>query len=240
MYKNLLAFFTEYGFDELFRHRLADQILEVFQTEPVSDYQNVHSKIWRILTDNEILTKDRHSIIDKLMDLFFQTKQPQSFTPIVPDETLEQWLGEEPEPPMNELERTKKQIEALQQQLEMLERREAMKEPWERAFRDVYGHFPITDSMSGSDWHNATQQGFQKGYEYQMKDNVKECPEETPKPGTLYSICREWCDDENNPPVSELISRIEKEWIPKKTEGIISNLTIGYDNCISEMFNKLR
>jgi len=103
------------------------------------------------------------------MDIFFQTKQPQTCTPIVPDETLEEWLKEgllKEEPPMTEIERTKKQIGALQQKLEILEHQETIKEPWEKAYRDVYGHFPITDSMSGSDWHFATQEAFKKCYDY--------------------------------------------------------------------------
>ena len=62
---------------------------------------------------------------------------------------------------------------------------------------------------------------------------------------TLYDICREWCDDDENPPVSVLIDRIE-EFLPKpqSAEGsqnaYVESAVEGFNDCLNNIKRKLR
>ena len=64
----------------------------------------------------------------------------------------------------NEIEKTKKEIEVLTKKLSLLEEIENHKSPCEKAYRDAYGSYPITDDMSGSDIDYVTWDAFKKGY----------------------------------------------------------------------------
>lgn len=86
-------------------------------------------------------------------------------TPIVPDETLDEWLKDEPVKKMTKRELIQKQIEELQTALKLLEIEENRRPPCEKAYRDAYGEFPITDSMSGGDGDYIAWDAFQKGWE---------------------------------------------------------------------------
>lgn len=86
-------------------------------------------------------------------------------TPIVPDETLEEWLKDVPVKKMTKKELIQKQIEELQTALKLLEIEENRRTPCEKAYRDAYGEFPITDSMSGGDVDYIAWDSFQKGWE---------------------------------------------------------------------------
>lgn len=55
------------------------------------------------------------------------------------------------------------------------------------------------------------------------------------KPPTLYDICQEWCDDEDNPPVSDLIAAIE-QWLPKEHD----TNSYKWNECIRMIREKLR
>jgi len=64
----------------------------------------------------------------------------------------------------NEIEKVKAEIKVLEKKLSLLEEIENHKTPCEKAYRDAYGSYPVTDDMSGGDWHYATWDAFQKGY----------------------------------------------------------------------------
>lgn len=79
------------------------------------------------------------------------------------------------------------------------------------------------------------------GVEY--RKTVK--PDIKPKVRTLYDICVEWCDDDNDPPVRELIDRIEREWTPlnlnqKENRGFTDGYSMGFDDALNMVRKTLR
>lgn len=66
-----------------------------------------------------------------------------------------------------------KQIEELQTALKLLEIEENRRTTCEKAYRDAYGYFPITDSMSGGDNDYIAWDAFQKGWEASKKYHNK-------------------------------------------------------------------
>lgn len=78
------------------------------------------------------------------------------------------------------------------------------------------------------------------GVKYQR---VKEEPK--PKVKTLHQICMEWWDDDNTPPVSALIFKIEKEWTPlnlnqKEKRGYTDGYSMGFDDALDLVRKTLR
>lgn len=76
-------------------------------------------------------------------------------------------------------------------------------------------------------------------------DGVKYQKVEEPKPKvrTLYDICVEWNDDDGDPPVKDLIDRIEKEWAPlnlKGNRGLTDVYSMGFDDAINMVRKTLR
>ena len=67
--------------------------------------------------------------------------------------------------PSEDIEKIKKEIEVLKHKLSLMEQVDRTKTPQERAYKDVYGYYPITDSMSGSGIQYASWEAFQKGYD---------------------------------------------------------------------------
>jgi len=74
----------------------------------------------------------------------------------------------------NRREEIQKQIEELQTALKLLEIEENRRTPCEKAYRDAYGEFPITDSMSGGDGDYIAWIAFQKGYNAAYKEKLEE------------------------------------------------------------------
>ena len=64
---------------------------------------------------------------------------------------------------MNEIEKTKQEIEVLTAKLELLKEMEKHKTPCEKAFKRVYGYYP--EGCERSVWI-----AFQKGYDEAQKD----------------------------------------------------------------------
>ena len=72
------------------------------------------------------------------------------------------------------------------------------------------------------------------GVEY--RKTVK--PDIKSKVRTLYDICVEWNDDDDDPPVSALIFKIEKEWTPlnlnqKEKRGYTDGYSMGFDDALN-------
>ena len=79
------------------------------------------------------------------------------------------------------------------------------------------------------------------GVEY--RKTVK--PDIKPKVKTLYDICVEWNDDDDNPPVSALIFKIEKEWTPlnlnqQERRGFTDSYSMGFDDAINMVRKTLK
>lgn len=75
---------------------------------------------------------------------------------------------------MTEIEELKGQIKVLTKKLALLEEIENHKSPVEKAYRDAYGNYPITDDMSGSDIDYVSWDAFQKGYNAAYEEKVSE------------------------------------------------------------------
>ena len=93
----------------------------------------------------------------------------------------------------NEIEKTKKEIEVLTKKLSLLEEIENHKSPVEKAYRDAYGSYPVTDDMSGSDIDYVTWDAFQKGYNAAYEEKVSEEPEEQKWNAVRESV--KWCEE---------------------------------------------
>lgn len=79
------------------------------------------------------------------------------------------------------------------------------------------------------------------GVEY--RKTVK--PDIKPKVRTLYDICVEWNDDDDNPPVFDLIFKIQKEWTPlnlnqQKRRGFSDSYSMGFDDAIDMVRKTLK
>jgi hypothetical protein len=66
-----------------------------------------------------------------------------------------------------------------------------------------------------------------------------------PKDKTLYDICVEWNDDDDNPPVSDLIDSIEQFLPnPQSAEGsqnaYVESAVEGFNDCLQQIKSKLR
>ena len=132
----------------------------------------------------------------------------------------------------NEIEKTKAEIKVLEAKLSLLEELKKQKSPVEIAFKDSYGVYP--DELKTTDDFNCWN-SFRRGYIAAKQEKVSEyqptpqTPEQVaeglrdamktakaqgvfdePEPKIIYEIAVKWCDDEDNPPVSVLIDRIEK------------------------------
>ena len=71
-----------------------------------------------------------------------------------------------------------------------------------------------------------------------MGVKYKRVEEPKPKVRTLYDICVEWNDDDDDPPVSALIFKIEKEWTPlnlnqKEKRGYTDGYSMGFDDALN-------
>jgi hypothetical protein len=81
-------------------------------------------------------------------------------------------LGEKQQ--MTEIEEVKAQIQVLEKKLSFLEEIENHKTPCEKAYRDAYGSYPVTDDMSGGDMDYVSWSAFQAGYNAAYEEKVSE------------------------------------------------------------------
>ena len=77
-----------------------------------------------------------------------------------------------------EIEKVKAQIKVLEKKLSFLEELEKTKSPVEKAYKDVYGMYPITDCMSGGDMDYVSWDAFQAGYNAAYEEKVSETAQE--------------------------------------------------------------
>ena len=118
----------------------------------------------------------------------------------------------------NEIEKTKKEIEVLTKKLSFLEELEKTKSPVEKAYKDAYGSYPVTDDMSGGDWHYVSWDAFQKGYNVSKEEKVSEW-EPTPQTpdqveeglrNAMRTAIKQGIIPEIKQPTDELIDKLTK------------------------------
>ena len=143
------------------------------------------------------------------------------------------------------------QIKVKQKKLKELEQ---TKSPVEEAYKNWYGEYPTNTWQGDVNRWDAFQAGYNAAYERKVseepeeqkwdavRESVRWCeqhPDKDPldclKPQTLHDVCREWCDDDENPPVSVLIDRIDK-WLPTEHD----TNSYKWNECIRIIREKLR
>ena len=135
---------------------------------------------------------------------------------------------------MNEIEKTKQEIEVLTAKLELLKEMEKHKTPCEEAFKRVYGFYPETYEDSWS--------SFQDGYIASQKDykvgEFQPTPQEPEELKTLHQIFhdRVWivpnCDE---------FCEIVKEWMSQYADNVLrGECKKGYEYCLLVLEENLK
>jgi hypothetical protein len=130
----------------------------------------------------------------------------------------------------NQIEELKEKIATMQHNLKVLEKLEASKTDLEKAYRDAYGFYPITDISMG-EWDAVSWDAFQKGYEASKNNSedisrvliegddayimgvkyqrVEEpyCPDD---PEWYDEV--EWDEKDNPKPMNEVMDRLENKY----------------------------
>ena len=129
---------------------------------------------------------------------------------------------------MNEIEKTKKEIEVLTAKLELLKEMEKHKTPCEEAFKRVYGYYP--EGCERSVWI-----AFQKGYDEAQKDYKVEEPEELK---TLYQMLY---DDELPVAQCKIICEFVKKWMSQYADNVLrGECKKGYEYCLLVLEENLK
>ena len=127
---------------------------------------------------------------------------------------------------MNEIEKTKQEIEVLTAKLALLEEIENHKTPCEEAFQRVYGFYPETYEDSWS--------SFQDGYIAAQKDYKVEEPEELK---TLYDVLREL----DKPLFTDDVCSAVKNWMSQYTDNVMcGEYKKGYEYCLLVLKENLK
>ena len=128
---------------------------------------------------------------------------------------------------MNEIEKTKQEIEVLTAKLALLEEIENHKTPCEEAFQRVYGFYPETYEDSWS--------SFQDGYIAAQKDYKVEEPEELK---TLYQM---FYENDWNVRSCEVFCDIVKEWMSQYADNVMTGEYLkGYEECLAVLEENLK
>ena len=129
---------------------------------------------------------------------------------------------------MNEIEKTKQEIEVLTAKLELLKEMEKHKTPCEKAFKRVYGYYP--EGCERSVWI-----AFQKGYDEAQKDYKVEEPEELK---TLYQMLY---DDELPVAQCKIICEFVKKWMSQYADNVLrGECKKGYEYCLLVLEENLK
>lgn len=73
-------------------------------------------------------------------------------------------------------------------------------------------------------------------------NGVKYKKVEKPKPETLLGIIRQWNDDDENPPCEDLVTAIERNWLPGERNSTYGGgyYDVGWNDCLEFLKKKLR
>ena len=132
---------------------------------------------------------------------------------------------------MNEIEKTKQEIEVLTAKLELLKEMEKHKTPCEEAFKRVYGYYP--EGCERSVWI-----AFQKGYDEAQKDykvgEYQPTPQEPEELKTLYQM---WNDGECRDDICYLV----KMWMSQYADNVLrGECKKGYEYCLLVLEENLK
>ena len=140
----------------------------------------------------------------------------------------------------NQIEELKEKIATMQHNLKVLEKLEAQKTDVEKAYRDAYGHYPITD-ISMSDWNAASWDAFQKGYEAGQKPKEFQPSPQTPEEvaeglrDAMIQAKKEGVFDEPSKPMDDVIDRLVKKYQAQKLWNRVRD-ELGYSiDCCDEI-----
>jgi hypothetical protein len=133
----------------------------------------------------------------------------------------------------NQIEELKEKIATMQHNLKVLEKLEASKTDVEKAYRDVYGFYPITDISMG-EWDAASWDAFQKGWEA-SKNNSEDISRVLIEGDDAYIMGVKYQRvEEPSKPMNEVMDRLENKY-KKAEENAASYMT---DEVIDRMVKK--
>ena len=135
---------------------------------------------------------------------------------------------------MNEIEKTKQEIEVLTAKLALLEEIENHKTPCEEAFKRVYNRYPVTD-VNDTCWDGSTWIDFKFGYIAAQKDYKVQEPEQLK---TLYQM---FYENDWNVRSCEVFCNIVKEWMSQYTHNVMTGEYLkGYEECLTVFGENLK
>tara|TARA_R110000772_G_scaffold263506_1_gene383286 strand:- start:62 stop:496 length:435 start_codon:yes stop_codon:yes gene_type:complete len=142
---------------------------------------------------------------------------------------------------MNEIEKTKKEIEVLTKKLSFLEELSQTKTPCEIAYKEVYGRYPITD-IRDTCWDGSTWNNFRNGYIASQKDykvgEYQPTPEEPEELKTLYQM---FYENDWNVRSCEVFCDIVKEWMSQYADNVLcGECKKGYEYCLTVLEENLK
>ena len=134
---------------------------------------------------------------------------------------------------MNEIEKTKQEIEVLTAKLELLKEMEKHKTPCEEAYKRVYGLYPET--------YYGSWGAFQDGYKSAQKDykvgEFQPTPQEPEELKTLYDVLREL----DKPLFTDDVCSAVKRWISQYADNVMcGEYKKGYEYCLTVLEENLK
>ena len=133
---------------------------------------------------------------------------------------------------MNEIEKTKKEIEVLTAKLELLKEMEKHKTPCEEAYKRVYGAYPMGEPF----WIV-----FEKGYDASQEDykvgEFQPTPQEPEELKTLYDVLREL----DKPMFTGDVCSAVKRWMSQYADNVLrGECKKGYEYCLLVLEENLK
>ena len=129
---------------------------------------------------------------------------------------------------MTEIEELKAQIKVLEKKLSFLEELEKTKSPCEKAFKEFYGAYPITD-IADTSWDSDGWVYFEAGYNAAYEQKVSEEQLATQK-GNIKTLVEEsvkWCEE--NPDKDPL------DWLkPQTPEQVADGLKEAFREAVKQ------
>jgi hypothetical protein len=133
----------------------------------------------------------------------------------------------------NQIEELKEKIATMQHNLKVLEKLEASKTDVERAYRDAYGDYPITDISMG-EWDAVSWDAFQKGWEA-AQNNSEDISKVLIEGDDAYIMGIKYQRVEKpSKPMNEVLDRLENKY--KQAEENAASYII--DDVVDRMLKK--
>ena len=146
----------------------------------------------------------------------------------------------------NEIEEVKAQIKVLEKKLSFLEELEKTKSPEEKAYKEHYGKYPVTDiseELTAEDnWNVISWSAFQAGYNASQKDyKVGEYQEPEEEPEELKTLYQMVYDNKWTARSCDEVCNIVKEWMSQYTHNVMTGEYLkGYEECLTVLEENLK